>query len=448
MVLTGRFEPVEERRYVHLPFTVPSGVRQLHLKCAYNDRIGSDPTLGGGNTLDIGLFDERGTEGSGPGFRGWGGSERVMVTVGDAWATPPYRPGPIGAGVWHVLLGPYKIGPRGLDYRIDIFFNPGLSQATDTEPPLTVQHRHPRRAVEPGWVRGDLHCHTRHSDGDSSPEEVLAAAAAAGLDFLGITDHNAALPHDLPPADSGLPLLVPGVEVTTYGGHWNAWGGKRWYDFREPDGEKVGEIMRQAVADGALVSVNHPRPLGPPWTYDEASGYGAIEVWNGPWLALNALALAVWDDHLRRGERIVALGGSDTHRLRHHRGRLYEPRLGEPTTWIEIGDRPLAVDTLLTALKAGRCFVTASPEGPQVYLARPTDDRARVRVVGADGAVLLLLSEAGCVAAELITGDDQAIEIAVPIGSRYIRAQLMDALGSALAITNPIWTSQDSGINE
>ena len=128
-----------------------------------------------------------------------------------------------------------------------------------------------RRAAEPGWVRGDLHRHTRHSDGDSWPEEVLAAAAMAGLDFLGITDHNGVLPHDPPPAGSGLPLLVPGVEVTTYGGHWNAWGGKRWYDFREPDGAKVGAIMRQARADGALVSVNHPRPLGPPWAYAEAT---------------------------------------------------------------------------------------------------------------------------------------------------------------------------------
>ena len=439
--MTGRFEPGEERRYVHLPFTVPAGVRQIHVECDYTERIGSDPSLSGGNTLDIGLFDEQGTEGSGPGFRGWSGSELLAITVGDDWATPPYRPGPIGAGVWHVLLGPYKIGPNGLDYRVDLFFNLGLSPTEVETSPVAIPPPMTRRAAAPGWVRGDLHCHTRHSDGDSWPGEVLTAAAAAGLDFLGITDHNAVLAHDPPPAGSGLPLLVPGVEVTTYGGHWNAWGGRRWYDFREPEGAKVGAIMRQASADGALVSVNHPRPLGPPWAYPEARGYRAIEVWNGPWLALNALALAVWDDHLRRGERIIALGGSDTHHLRHRAERLYTPRLGEPTTWVDLGDQTLSVDALLAALKVGRCFVAASPDGPQVYLSRPTAGVARVRVVGAEGGVILLLTEAGCLASEPIAADDITVDVAVPDGARFVRAQVMDPYGSALAISNPIWST-------
>lgn len=443
-VLTGRFEPGEEQRYVHVPFAVPDGVRQIHLRCGYSEKIGSDPNLTGGNTLDIGLFDEQGTGGSGPGFRGWSGSERLAFTVGDDWATPPYRPGPIGAGDWHVLLGPYKIGPRGLDYRIELFFNLNLTPEDVAPSPPVSFPTGQRRSAEPGWVRGDLHCHTRHSDGDSWPGEVLAAAATAGLDFLGITDHNGVLPHDPPPPGSGLPLLLPGVEVTTYGGHWNAWGGMRWYDFREPDGATVGAIMRQACADGALVSVNHPRPLGPPWRYTEASGYGAIEVWNGPWPALNAMALAIWDDHLRRGERIVALGGSDTHRLHHHRGRLFEPRLGEPTTWVDIGDQPLSVDTLLAALKAGRCFIAASPDGPQLYLSRPTSDIARVRVVGASGAILLLLSETGCFASEPITEDDVTMERAVPAGAHFVRAQVIDRYGSALAISNPLWSTPSS----
>jgi hypothetical protein len=197
--------------------------------------------------------------------------------------------------------------------------------------------------------------------------------------------------------------------------------------------------MRQAVADGALVSVNHPKPLGPPWAYAEASGYTAIEIWNGPWLALNAIALAVWDEHLRRGERIVALGGSDTHRLHRHRGRLYEPHLGEPTTWVEIGDQPLTVETLLTALKAGRCFVSASPDGPQIHLSRPTSDRAQVRIAGGDGGVLLLLSDQGCVASVPIGEDDESVDLVVPDGARYVRAQVMDTFGSALAISNPVW---------
>ena len=80
-MLRGRFEREHERRYADVPFEVPSGARQLHLRYSYSDRIGHDPSLVGGNTLDIGLFDERGTAPGSPGFRGWSGSDKTELTV-------------------------------------------------------------------------------------------------------------------------------------------------------------------------------------------------------------------------------------------------------------------------------------------------------------------------------------------------------------------------------
>lgn len=41
-----------------------------------------------------------------------------------------------------------------------------------------------------GDLRGDLHAHTRASDGHNSLEEMAAAARAAGLEYLAITDHS------------------------------------------------------------------------------------------------------------------------------------------------------------------------------------------------------------------------------------------------------------------
>src|SRR5687768_9668031 len=120
IVLTGRFEPEQAQRYVEVPFAMPAGVDQVHLRYSYSDQIGSSPLLTGGNTLDLGLFDQRGTAAGSPGFRGWSGSAKAELTIAADWATPPYRAGPILAGTWHVLLGPYKIGTRGLDYRIEI----------------------------------------------------------------------------------------------------------------------------------------------------------------------------------------------------------------------------------------------------------------------------------------------------------------------------------------
>jgi len=62
----------------------------------------------------------------------------------------------------------------------------------------------------------DLHSHTLHSDGDRSPENLLAEAAAAGITVLSVTDHDtvsgigecrtAALRHGV--------RLVPGIEIS------------------------------------------------------------------------------------------------------------------------------------------------------------------------------------------------------------------------------------------
>ncbi|HEX2298496.1 MAG TPA: PHP domain-containing protein, partial [Pseudonocardiaceae bacterium] len=39
-------------------------------------------------------------------------------------------------------------------------------------------------------MRVDLHAHTTASDGTDTPAELMAAAAAAGLDAVAITDHD------------------------------------------------------------------------------------------------------------------------------------------------------------------------------------------------------------------------------------------------------------------
>ncbi len=439
IVLTGRFEEEDRKRYVHLPFEVPHGIRQLHVRYSYNDQIDSDPLITGGNTLDIGLFDERGTAPGSRGYRGWSGSEKLEFTVDEEWATPPYQAGPIGAGTWHLMLGPYKVAPWGLDYRVEVTFNADrpreeriiLRRGTPTRPSLP-------RAAQPGWVRGDLHCHTLFSDGDSWPAEMLHAAAEAGLDFLGVTDHNSVAHHpEYGPGGGAYPVVVPGVEVTTYHGHWNAWGTARWCEFREPTDAGVSSAMREAAEAGAFVSVCHPKPFGPPWDYEDIRGFPAIEVWNGPWDRLNAASLGFWESRLCAGERIVALGGSDTHQLRaeHH------AKLGSPTTWVWL-DGHVDAPSILAALRRGESFVSASPSGPQLYLARNGDD-ACIRAVDGFGAFVALVADGIVVAGEAIATRDAEIALRIPRDARYVRAQLVDGRAKVLALTNPLWTRSD-----
>jgi predicted metal-dependent phosphoesterase TrpH len=445
ITLTGRFEKDHERRYAHVPFEVTSSLRQIHIRYSYSDQIDSDPLVGGGNTLDIGLFDERGIAEGSPGFRGWSGSNKMEFTIDEAWATPPYRKGKIGAGRWHVLLGPYKVGPRGCDWKVEIWFDPGLRSPWKQ---LGLSRRvdpDPLPEARPGWLRGDLHCHTLYSDGDSWPPEMLNAAAEAGLDFLGVTDHNN-VAHQLAfgPGGGGLPIVLPGVEVTTYGGHWNALGTDRWWEFREPESKAVERTMRAAMESGAVVSICHPKPFGPTWEYENNGGFHAIEVWNGPWAQLNAASLARWDGLLRRGIRCVAVGGSDTHYL--HR-RDTAPRhvdsIGRPTTWAHV-EGPPSAETILAALRDGRSFVSESPRGAQLYVEteRGRAGRITVEVRGASGATLLLASDRGPLTTRPIAGDAWDLTYEVPAAARYVRAQVLGADGNVRALANPVWSER------
>lgn len=66
-------------------------------------------------------------------------------------------------------------------------------------------------------MRIDLHTHSRVSDGTQSPTELVHAAAAAGLDVLGLTDHDTAEGWAEAAAaarDTGV-ALVPGMEIST-----------------------------------------------------------------------------------------------------------------------------------------------------------------------------------------------------------------------------------------
>ncbi|HUJ27579.1 MAG TPA: PHP domain-containing protein [Myxococcales bacterium] len=62
----------------------------------------------------------------------------------------------------------------------------------------------------------DLHSHTRHSDGDHSPAELLAAAAKAGIEVLSVTDHDtvSGIAECRTAAQAAGVRLVPGIELS------------------------------------------------------------------------------------------------------------------------------------------------------------------------------------------------------------------------------------------
>lgn len=447
IVLTAHFDESEEGTFRHVPFDLPSGVEQIRVQVEYNDKVSSDPRVTGGNTLDIGIFDQYGIETGGSGFRGWSGSTLTEIIIGKRGSTPPYRTGKPNAGTWHILLGAYKVGPAGLDATITIDLDPDVEIAPLRPTPNleSIERAELPKPAERNWYRGDLHAHTIYSDGNATPAELAAMAYAAGLDFLAITDHNRAQPAtELVPTGDDWPVLVPGVEVTTYAGHFNVWGGSdTWYDFRDPSAKGIQAAVTAARKDGGFVAMNHPKPFGPEWAYEDTTGFHAIEVWNGWWAGLNNAALAVWDAALRRGEKLVAVGGSDVHfpdRPGVPSNPLTPSQLGHPTIWINTR-KPLSAKAIIDAVKAGHSFITDSPTGPQIYFTREAD-LVTARIVGGQGTALVLVGATGIIATEAITEEDQSWSFAVNIlgkGQPFVRAHLVDEHGNLRALTNPIW---------
>jgi hypothetical protein len=322
------------------------------------------------NSCDVGVFDERGVEVGGPGFRGWSGGFRTSFFVPAEDATPGSLPGPVNAGRWCVILGPYQVCPQGLDYSVSVTLSYG-SEGTPVRP------SYPPQSV-PGtgrrWYRGDSHLHTVYSDGRRTPDQVAAGARAAGLDFIVSTDHNTSSSHGAwgPLAGDDL-LVVTGEEVTTRNGHVLAIGVRpgHWVDWRYRAGDGIfGGVADAVRKDGGIIVPAHPHCayVGCRWKfgYDDAD---AVEVWNGPWTLDDETAVETWDALLVASSRtadgwLPAMGNSDAHS---------EPQvIGLPQTAVHA--ESLSRDAVLAGIAAGRSYlvesksvdVSLTPGGPGV----------------------------------------------------------------------------------
>ena len=439
--------------WVYLPVEVPPGVGELAVRYRY-DRPPTPPGVPG-NVLDLGVFDQRGSEpgGSGgppgwspgaAGFRGWSGGARDGFAIGPSGATPGYLPGPVGPGTWQVVLGPYTVAPQGLAWEVEV------SLAAGPRGPAFVPDPAPERAAGRGraWYRGDLHTHTVHSDGRRTPAELAAEARAAGLDFVASTEHNTTSAGLGWGAHAGPDLLVvDGQEVTTRDGHWLALGPAPGttvdWRYRAADGV-LDRVVAGLRAAGGLAVAAHPFcPFpGCAWRfgYEEVD---AVEVWNGPWTPDDEAALAAWDGLLAT-RLLPAVAGSDAHGP--------ADRVGHPHT-VVLADG-LDRRSLLAGLAAGRCWMASSAAvdleleaaaagrvagiGGRLEVLPGQRVEVRLRVEGAAGGLARLRTAAGTALEARLAGDDETVEwTTTAAATAWVRAEVRRA-DEMVALTNPI----------
>ncbi|WP_265442968.1 CehA/McbA family metallohydrolase [Flexivirga meconopsidis] len=349
--VTGHFGPGNPDFY-YLPVEVPRGVNRIDVSYTYDKP--SVPAGRRGNACDIGMFGPEGTKlGDRKAFRGWSGGFRTEFFITAGEATPGYLAGPIKPGTWHVILGPYTVAPQGMDYSVTIKLSYGAAGPAFTATPAPTSA--PKRQRGKSWYRGDGHLHTVHSDGRRTPEQLVADARAAGLDFVVSTEHNTPSAQLVwgKYATEDL-LILNGEEVTTRSGHWPAIGlpAGTWLDwrYRADDRRDFQRFVDQTHKAGGLVTAAHPFAncfaCSFEFPYEPAD---LIEVWNGPWSAEDDAAVTHWDGLLRTGTFIPAIGDSDAHSP--------GDTIGLPHTvvWADSLERR----ALLRGLAAGRSYLAA-----------------------------------------------------------------------------------------
>ncbi len=263
----------------------------------------------------------------------------------------------------------------------------------------------------------NLHIHTNLSDGSLPHKEVAKAAMRCGLDAILITDHNIR-PEGLDGyyhEENQKVLVMIGEEIHNQDrqpqkNHLLVFGAGRDLAGYSND---LQQLIDQVNQTGGICFLAHPYdPALPAFGEDNISwedwnvrNYQGIELWNGfselkvrahgKWQTIFLAffpkliahqppleTLKIWNELLETGQKVVAVGGSDSHAGHYHLGFLhktifpYEFHFSAINTHV-ILESPLNGDAendsraILEAVKRGRCFVAndmlAQSRGFQFY---------------------------------------------------------------------------------
>ncbi|HJK65448.1 MAG TPA: PHP domain-containing protein [Methanocorpusculum sp.] len=214
-------------------------------------------------------------------------------------------------------------------------------------------------------LKCDLHVHTNASrDGESSVEDVLAAAVKAGLDAIAITDHDTTEGSlcALAVQNPGI-LIIPGIEVSTRQGHLLVLGTTKVLAPKQD----VLKTIAEAKALGAVTIVPHPFHR---WRHgvglrckDALREADAVEALNSRYIIGTANQKAA-KMAKKYGRPVTA--GSDAHNCKF---------VGFGITEIDAEERSVAA--VLDAIREGRISCTCKKTPLRTYTRQSWDNTVR-----------------------------------------------------------------------
>ncbi|MFM2662950.1 CehA/McbA family metallohydrolase [Vibrio chagasii] len=282
--------------------------------------------------------------------------------------------GAIPLGEWFLELynleGEFRT-ERAMQYQVDVLCSEELVNSdAELELTPTVTSDHDIEfdysymlSSDSRWYRGDLHAHTQLSDGHNTLAAAKDIVESQGLDFFFFTEHNICQPK-LPVSKQC--LFLPALEVTTDLGHFNVHGSVKSLDLRNVEHSSQATMeagLNLAKSGHSSLGINHPMMKPWHWHYDQVdlNQVSTFEVCCDPTWSTSPKAteeaLLVLNEMWNCGQRITAIGGSDSHLEPHERNpKSDEPSIyGDPSTLVY--SHGLSGEGILSGLRNGQVYL-------------------------------------------------------------------------------------------
>lgn len=309
----------------------------------------------------------------------------------------------------------------------------------------------------------ELHCHTIHSDGDFTVEQLQKSAADDHLVLIALTDHNTFSGCD--EIDDSIVPVIRGIEWTTYFGHMLVLGAKGFVDWRDAVPNNIDEKIAEVKEKGGLVGIAHPFQLGSPmctggrWEFNVRNWRQVdyIEIWHEAFSFdnyENDKAVQMWNDLLDKGYHIACTYGKDWHRP------ITSGHYG--CTYVDI-DGDINQQNAMTAIRMGKTvastgaklFFRVHQKGKTYNIGETlkrglsvfsffVDTHSRQKNAGdeiIEYKTIKVISNGGeCVMESAITERHVRVDLKK---NRWYRAELwgtVNGVSKPLAITSPIYT--------
>ncbi len=304
------------------------------------------------------------------------------------------------------------------------------------------------------WVKGNLHCHTIASDGDTEPSAVCRFYAKHGYHFLSITDHMRRVEPSWVDDAHGL-LLIPGEEMQTRGDdapeaplHVNGIGVTKRLSSEpaETRAQAIQACIDAILDDGGIAQINHPN-----WHYafnheviSGTRGALLLEIFNGHPAVQNegdADHISVermWDHLLSAGRVMYAVAVDDSHHFHEFAPQMANPGRG----WVWARVEHLTMDDVLSAIRRGDFYASTGVElkdlqiglgSIRLSIRKPRGESFVTRFIGNDGDVL-----------EESDSAEPSFQLPANSGYTYLRAKVISPDGKC-AWTQPVARPLTSG---